>query len=53
MIIELNKNYNYLFAQLGKRGEDARKYVKDYSSSLFLEMFYRATISIIKEKLNK
>ena len=52
-LIELNKNYNYLFAQLGKRGEDARKYVKDSSSSLFLEMFYRATKSIIKEKLNK
>lgn len=50
---EKNKNYNLFHARLGKKGEEARKFVTDSNPSFFLEMFYRATKSLIEEKLNK
>lgn len=50
---EKNKNYNLVHARLGKKGEEAKKYVSDSHPSFFMEMFYLATKSLIEDKLNK
>lgn len=49
----LNKDYNLFHDRLGKKGDEAKKFVKDSNPSFFLEMFSRATESLITEKLNK
>ena len=52
-IFAKNKDYNLFHARLGKKGDEAKKFVKDSNPSFFLEMFSRATESLITEKLNK
>lgn len=49
----INKGYNLFHSQLGSKGEEAKKVVKDSIPSFFLEMFFRATESLISDKLNK
>ena len=50
---EKNKNYNKVNATLAKKGEETAKVVKDSYPSFFMEMFSRATDSLINDKLNK